>query len=408
MTRCACVAVYRSQAREVQGSLVRGSGFGDRSGIQIWVNGKLLGRENSGTVVAAIEVPHGHISNEIETAKTMHTDLIIERHFDDDDELLKNVVFDPLLERASWKFRGQGNKEHRLLPSALRYSATFLQKSGKAKSNYHQIVREWAALKIFARYADQQGLAFPGIHDWFKEYQRIHQLVLLCANGMKSWPPTEIYLLLALAQHYGVPTRVLDWTRAPLIGLYFAAKYAASEEDPDKSQVTLYALNENIHRLYLHIATNYKELFESQDAWLKGIDIPYAGNLNITAQRGSFTCIVENKPEPESPVIQRHAEEIIGQLAQLVCTIDDDEVVSAICQEPLIVKYMLPGNDSAARLLRKLSTKFSITGASVFPGYSGAVEAFKERRLWDFEWSDSEANYDLLDIASLGVAPNER
>jgi hypothetical protein len=48
---------------------------------------------------------------------------------------------------------------------------------------------------------------------------------------------------MALAQHYGIPTRILDWTRAPLTGLYFAARYAMEETQPDKSQVTLFALN---------------------------------------------------------------------------------------------------------------------------------------------------------------------
>jgi hypothetical protein len=113
---------------------------------------------------------------------------------------------------------------------------------------------------------------------------------------------------LFLAQHYGVPTRLLDWSENPLIGLYFALRYSPhhfiSGNIVYESDVAVWMFNPiewNKHALNNHAINS---VLGSDDDPLKG----YATtadyrqlNLNpvalygihnshrIVAQRGTFT-----------------------------------------------------------------------------------------------------------------------
>jgi hypothetical protein len=105
-----------------------------------------------------------------------------------------------------------------------------------------------------------------------------------------------------LMQHYGVPTRLLDWTESPLIALYFVVEdMEKKNEDKDGALWILYPLELNKHSTRELV---YIPSFE--DEWLanysvlqysKGKDngiLPIAAiatrnNPRIQAQLGVFT-----------------------------------------------------------------------------------------------------------------------
>lgn len=93
--------------------------------------------------------------------------------------------------RSPFAFRGTSSVDHTLASSLVRL--------GQGRSEVGRL--ELALLRNFRKYARAEGATGDSIWDW-----------------------------LALGQHRGLPTRLLDWTYSPLVALHFATENPAEFE----------------------------------------------------------------------------------------------------------------------------------------------------------------------------------
>ena len=209
-----------------------------------------------------------------------------------------------------------------------------------------QVFKEWAYIETFVRHCDSIGLAIPNDSSAFRD-EFLNQNNRTGPGGSVSeWPPRETHSLMALAQHYRLPTRLLDWSTRAYVAAYFAISDAlAQKANADAERLAVWALD-----------IEKRALFHE----LKVVTVPGGNNANLAAQSGRFTLLTQKGGR---------ARPFEGETAL-------DLYFATKALPPPLKKITLPIVEAPAAL--KLCALYGVTGATLFPDYYGASRAAED------------------------------
>jgi hypothetical protein len=250
---------------------------------------------------------------------------------------------------TAWIFRGHADADWELKARAMREANAF------KPFGIHGDTSDWSkrqplleeALMRFRRGLDDSGFVIP------TKSPRIvsHEFTETTYTGdvaREAWP------LMALAQHHGIPTPLLDWTRRGAVAAYFAASSALEPACAKATHLAVWCLDAGAYM-------GRDDIVRSKSGHLQVYVPPGGTNPNLRAQAGVFTYLVgEADPSIEGFVAKPHADSVPA---------------------PKLLRFTLPVGE-AGKLLRILASD-GVHGASMFPGADGIVRAMREEAQWD-------------------------
>lgn len=158
--------------------------------------------------------------------------------------------------------------------------------------------------------------------------------------------PQQSFDWLFLLQHYGVPTRLLDWSESPLVALYFAVEDSTSNVDGALWQLRPSALNKNAH-INNEDEDDYIPSFEDEE--LSGYSV------ESLSQNRRLQLL------PVATIATRNNARIQAQLGVFTIHHREQIPIERVGDSSHIVKYTIPATEK-----EKIARQLRVLGISRF------------------------------------------
>lgn len=337
-------------------------------------------------------------------------DYIKDIHYNTAEEFLQSISYGGELYKIfnnNFIFRGHSSDKYKLLPTALRrylfYDVNPIsfednkQWALMAQSEYMQIESEAQLLFKFFQLCDNTNLYIP-------EEQRFRESFIFNFDykiifSPDNWIAKEYQELAALAQHHGVPTRLLDWSYDLNVALYFASssqlRKMSTLKNLTQSEWIKYSQSQ-LQKGVIYLRTKGIKGFEEEDKleiWaldttvisadnkfalpLKIVRPRYYGNNNLAAQKGIFTYWQVKKP-----LMKNDKGELVPNFFTPRNTDPlDKQIVEYLKQHKVKAReyiYHITIPKYAATELYDYAKKAHCDASYLFPGYNGVAKCIEE------------------------------
>lgn len=284
-----------------------------------------------------------------------------EKHFETAHKMLEylNPLNTEVWPVGHYIFRGQADSDFPLEPSIRRLSGDVIAaKRWRTKdvTCAQQVKFEQEVLSTFFYACDQSGIIIPGDSSLVREAAQD----MTCPDLPSLWPPKELHPVLAFAQHHGVSTCLLDWSRRAYVACYFAASSSLANRSESKSgKLAIWCLN-----------------YRARPAWesVAVVEAPGGTSPNLSAQSGLFTASqILGSPEDgfDSSGLQ-----LLPELKQMT------EYGAGLIRLTLNL-------DQAPELLKSCEL-LGVSGATLFPGYEGIARKVNDWARAELEGFDHD------------------